>query len=77
MKTPFKLKYNVSPLKNKLNSPLKQGLGGRWAANTWPGAAGYHGETTDIKSKSYYTVECDGENCPTPNLDKDPETSVY
>jgi len=77
MKTPFKLKYNTSPLRNKLNSPLKQGGGGRMAANTWPDAAGYHGdETTTPVEKTYFTVPCSGENCPGGH-DSDPDVSGH
>ena len=41
MKTPFKMKYDASPIKQKLNSPLKQvpvfGLNPLWSLGVNPG----------------------------------------
>ena len=75
MKTPFKMKYNTSPLKSRLNSPLKQGP-------VFPGIILDIGqqdilpteESMSSNKPSYYTVPCDGGNCPTPKLDEDPKT---
>jgi hypothetical protein len=75
MKTPFKMKYNTSPLKSRLNSPLKQSIlmpppvldiGQQSVLPTE--------ESMSSNKPSYYTVPCDGGNCPTPKLDKDPDT---
>jgi hypothetical protein len=72
MTTPFKMKYNTSPLRSELNSPLKQAYG-----------VFFGGENLDLDApretttpeKTYFTVPCTGENCPTPGLD-DPQPTV-
>ena len=73
MKTPFKMKHNTSPLRNKLNSPLKQVPYFGVISTVYP----YDDQDMDIGTpeKSYYTVPCTGENCPTPNL-WDPQPKV-
>ena len=80
MKTPFKMKYNTSPLKSRLNSPLKQGEGfghlqdGQMRAMYTSEWDFLKTSKTPTNTKSYYTVPCDGGNCPTPKLDEDPKT---
>jgi len=74
MKTPFKMKYDTSPLKSILNSPLKQSIlippvvldiGQQSALPTE--------ESMSSNKPTYHTVPCDGQNCPTPKLDEDPD----
>ena len=83
MKTPFKLKYDSSPLRNKLNSPLKQpffiistGLENVTMGEDWT-QEGYH----SVSNKpSYFNVPCTlGENCPTKGgvYDEDPDVAGH
>lgn len=77
MKTPFKMKYDTSPLKSILNSPLKQGEG---FGHLQDGAARaqYTSDWNFLKSskqtvpaKTTYTVECEaGQSCPAHKIDE-------
>ena len=60
MKTPFKMKYNTSPIKQKINSPMKQLLGGMptlWGLGFNPGED-YIRQTTGQppRSRNFTTI---------------------